>query len=92
MNKNEIMEVLSEKSFPNKCVYCGEDIRAGFYVEDNIGRRLIFPKCLTKDFIKEEKEVPIHYRCVSPFIFDMLREGDGKIDGKPENTRVLIRC
>lgn len=92
MNKSELMEVLSEKSFSGKCVYCGEALRAGFYVEENIGRRFIFPKYLMKSFTKEEKEIPLHYKCFKPFVFDLLREGEGVENAGPENTRVLIRC
>ena len=91
MNKEEIISVLSEKSFSNKCIYCGEEIRRGFYVEDNIGRRLIFPKFITECFVKEEKEVPIHFSCIQPFIFDMLREGDNSINGTERNTRIIVR-
>lgn len=81
---------LSGKSFGEKCAYCNEEITRGYYAEDNIGKKLVFPKFLTEDFCDKEIEIPIHYKCVEPFLFDILREG-GKCDGTSENTKILIR-
>lgn len=91
MNKTEIMEVLSEKSFSDNCVYCKEEVKKGYYAEDNLGRKLIFPKYLMKCFNTEEKEISIHYKCIKAFIFDLIREGDSGINGTEENTRVIVR-
>ena len=91
MNKDEIMEVSSEKSFSEKCIYCGEEVRHGFYAEDNLGRKLIFPKYITKHFMDNEEEVPIHYRCMRDFIIDRLNEVGGELNGAGNSTRVIIR-
>lgn len=90
MNKDEIMEVLSEKSISDRCIYCKSEIKRGFYAEDNIGRKIMFPKILTKNFCNNQKEIPIHFKCVKPFLFNILKEG-GEIDATKENTRILIR-
>lgn len=91
MNKTEIMEVLSEKSFPDTCIYCKGKVLRGYYAEDDLGRKLIFPKYLIRDFMDVDKEILIHFRCLTPFIFDLIREGESGIDGTTENTRVIIR-
>lgn len=91
MNKAEIMEVLSEKSFSNNCVYCGEEVKKGFYNEDNLGRAFIFPKYLVGCFNANKKELPIHYRCMEAFILDLMREGDSNLNGTDANTRVIVR-
>lgn len=94
MNKKEITEVLSEKSFPDHiCAYCGGLMDKGYYAEANIGRRLSFPKVLTRPFVaREVYELPIHFKCIKPFIKDMLREGEcfngEKIKG---TTKLIIR-
>lgn len=90
MNKKEIVNVLSGKSFNEKCAYCNEEITRGYYAEDNIGKKLIFPKCITKNFAEKEIEIPIHYKCVEPFLLDILREGE-EYDGTSGNTKILIR-
>lgn len=91
MNKKEIMDVLSEKSSNGICAYCKEEIRRGYYAEDDIGKRFIFPMSLTRGLTDKEVEIPVHYKCIDAFIFDLLREGGGDIDGTPKNTRILIR-
>lgn len=91
MNKQEIMEVLSEKSFFDNCVYCKTQVKRGLYAEDNIGNTLVFPRSLTSPFVKGTKEMPIHYRCLKAFIFDLLREGEGGIGATKKNTKILIR-
>ena len=91
MNKEEIMEVLSEKSFSNNCIYCGEEVKRGYYAEDDLGKKLIFPKYLIGDFMEEEREIPIHYKCLKSFILDMMKETEGKLNGTGDDTKVIIR-
>ena len=88
--RDEIVAILESKSVGRTCVYCGKNIRRGYYAEEDLGRKLLFPKFLTRQFTQKENEILIHYRCVEEFIFDMIREGDGEFGGR-ENTRVLIR-
>lgn len=89
MNKQEIVDVLSEKSSSNECIYCKGEIKRGYYAEADIGKMLIFPRFITKPFIENEVEKPVHYRCVEPLLFDMLREGGTEIN--ETNTKILIR-
>jgi len=90
-NREEIVRVLSEKTQGRICAYCGGEIKKGFYADDGVGKNLIFPKPLTKHFVDREYEILIHYACVEPLIFDMMREGGDDTYGTTENTKVLIR-
>ena len=94
--KNEIIDILTndyvgEKCIGKMCMYCGGEIMRGYYAEDGIGRKLTFPKYLTEPFTNEPHEVIIHYKCVEPFVLDMIREGGGSLGATRDNTRILIR-
>ena len=94
MNKEEIIHKLSEKSFlPNVCVYCDAEMYKGYFIEDNIGRALSFPKYLLKPFVNNPaQEMPIHFKCIKPFIYDLIREG-GTEDAKENmgTAKIIIR-